>query len=276
MKSLVAFSGGLDSLYVLWKELTQTENDVTIVYYGGETITYEMREKFNVINLDDKKNSDIRWIQIQEIAKTIMEKSRSFSVMREDIDPVLLSEEDVCQNHGAVFRTAMAVRRINSGEFDRFIAGTCRDNDGFQINRHGFVKNETASSLMTAYFIKHAVRGELCLPLCETKYTAANALSELPDWLIGLNRSCSGSFLMKVRSCGNCYKCLVHSYARHLLDEGKTPDEIYDICGERSIREDGSWKSQKIWLCEEIFNFDKTEEKNFPMPVWGHSYKVPE
>lgn len=275
MKTLVAFSGGLDSIYVLWRELVNTNNEVTAVFYNGDKITNELRDEFNVLNVEDKNFCNIRWIQLQKITNAMMAETRQFQVMKESYDPVFLNKEDKCFNHGAALRTAMAVRRINNGEYDKLVSGVCRDNDGYQINRNSFVRNETASSLMTKYFIKHARRGELSLPLLDMKYTTANALSELPKHIVQLNRSCTSSLLSNAIACNYCYKCLMHSYSHHLLSEGKTPDEIYDIYTEKSLQADGSWRSQKAWICEEIPSDLENSKRTFPMPEWGHSYIVP-
>lgn len=276
MKTLVAFSGGLDSIYVLWKQLTETNDDITAVFYTGEKITDEMRQKFDVINVENKMFGDSRWVHIQKIAYAMMEHTRPFNLFKESYDPSLINEQDQYFNHGAAFRAAMAVRRINNNEYDKFVAGVCRDNDGYQINRHGFVKNETASSLMTKYFIQSAKRGEISLPLLEMKYTTANAFAELPSWLVAMNRSCQMTIFSNITTCKQCYKCMMHEYAYVLLDQGKTVDEIYDIYTQKSVMSDGTWRSQKVWIAEEVTCNLPSKVDKLPMPEWGHSYKVSE
>lgn len=276
MRSLLAFSGGIDSIYLLWKELRETNNDVTAVFYTGDLITSEMRQKYNVINVENKQFGNARWIQIQQIAEAIMKATRSFSIIREAIDPSLLENETLPFNHAAALRTAMAVKHLNAGLYDRFLAGSCIDNDGYPIKRNGFVSNESASSLMTKYFIKNAKRGELCLPFCDIEYTAAEAIKNLPAWLIAMNRSCQFSLSNSITACNKCYKCMTHEYARNLLEEGKSLEEIYDIYMQKSIMPDGTWRSQQVWIAEEVPCNISSPINTMPMPQWGHSVKIGE
>jgi len=274
MRTLLAFSGGIDSIYLLWKELKETNNEITAVFYTGEKINTEMRNKLKVLNLEDKMFSDVRWIQIQIIANAIMRDTRQFSIIREAIEPEFLDKENTLFNHAAALRTAMAVKHLNSGLYDRFVAGSCIDNDGYIINKNEFIANETASSLMTKYFIKNAKRGELCLPFCDEEYTVAEAIKKLPEWLVAMNRSCLQTLSMKITACNQCYKCMMHEYARTLLSEGKTTKEIFDIYMQKSIMPDGTWRSQKVWIAEEIPSILSPTINTMPMPQWGHSIRI--
>jgi hypothetical protein len=276
MKTLVAFSGGLDSIYVLWKELTETDNEVTAVFYSGEKLSETDRTAFYVMNVEERQFGIARWSHVQKIAKAIESAARKFHLVKEFYDPAALDAEDFCFNYAPAIRTRMAVKQINDGLYDKFMSGTCRDNDGFHLNKNEFVRNESASSLMTKCFLKYARRGELSLPLCDTKYTAANALKELPQWLVAMNRSCQFSLASNAVACDQCYKCTMHKYARDLLHEGKSSDEIYDVYTRRCVGDDGTWASQKVWLADEMPYYRQETKSSFPMPQWGHSVKIGE
>lgn len=279
MKTLLAFSGGIDSIYLLWKELTETNNEITAVFYTGEKIDTEMRNNFNVLNVEEKMFAQVRTVQLQKIASEIMKQTREFVFITEAIDPVFLDTDTNNKkllNHAATLRTAMGVRDLNDGKYDRFAAGSCIDNDGYLINKNGFVANETASSLMTKYFIKNAKRGELHLPFCDEEYTVAEAIENLPDWLVAMNRSCQLMLSSNINACNQCYKCLTHEYARMLLSEGKTTKEIFDIYMKKSIMPDGTWRSQQVWIAEEIPSVLSPTINTMPMPQWGHSVRIEE
>jgi hypothetical protein len=276
MKTLLAFSGGIDSIYLIWKELRETNHEVTAVFYTGERIDTEMRNELHVLNLEDRKFADVRWVQIQKMAKAIEDVTRPFSIIREAVDPDLLDQQNKLFNHAASLRTAMAVRHLNAGLYDRFVAGSSIDNDGYLINKHSFIANETASSLMTKYFLKNAKRGELCLPFCDSEYTVAEAIQNLPDWLVAMNRSCQAMLSSNANSCNQCYKCMTHEYARELLTEGKTTKEIFDLYMQKSKMPDGTWRSQQVWISEEVPCNISSPINTMPMPQWGHSVKIGE
>jgi 7-cyano-7-deazaguanine synthase in queuosine biosynthesis len=276
MKTLLAFSGGMDSIYLLWKELRETDHDITAVFYTGEQIDDNMRKHFHVINLEGKQFADMRWAQIQKIAKSIEDETRQFKIIRKSVDPILLDKENTLFNHAAALRTAMAVRCLNNYTHDRFVAGSSIENDGYIINKNGFVANDSASSLMMKYFIKNAKRGELCLPFCDRKYTVAEAIKESPDWLVSMNRSCQAVLPANSNACNNCYKCMTHEYARNLLKEGKSLDEIYNIYMKKSIMPDGRWRSQKVWIAEVVPCNVVPTVNTMQMPQWGHSVKIGE
>jgi 7-cyano-7-deazaguanine synthase in queuosine biosynthesis len=274
MKTLLAFSGGIDSIYLLWKELRETNHEVTAVFYTGENINTDMRNDLKVINVEDRKFADVRWVQIQKMAQAIMDVTRPFSIIREAIDPALLDEENTLFNHAAAHRTAMAVQHLNAGLYDRFVAGSSIDNDGYLINKYGFVANETASSLMMKYFLKNAKRGKLCLPFCDSEYTVAEAIQNLPDWLVAMNRSCQLMHSSTVNACNHCYKCMTHEYARELLAEGKTTKEIFDLYMQKSKMPDGTWRSQQVWIAEAVPCNIVSPIDTMPMPQWGRSVKI--
>ena len=278
MKTLLAFSGGIDSIYLLWKELRETDNEITAVFYTGEKIDEDMREKFKIINVEDKRFADIRWVQLQKMVKAIADETRQFSFIREPLDPQFLDKNTDNKNlfnHAASLRVATAVRHINAGTYDRFAVGTAIDNDGFPINKQGFRANESASSLITKYFIANAKRGELYMPFCDYGYTVAEAFQYLPDWLIAMNRSCAIP-LSNVNACNQCYKCMTHEYARTLLAEGKTTKEIFDLYMQKSKMPDGTWRSQQVWIAEAVPCNIVSPIDTMPMPQWGHSVKIEE
>ena len=272
MKTIVNFSGGLDSIYVLWKELTTTDNEVTAVYYSGENLTREQISEFPSLQITTGKPAALRWMYCQQIAEVMKKETRDFTLVKEMYDLSLLDEAEYA--YSPLFRTLHSVEDINAGQYDRMISGISRDNDGWYIKG----ENDSSSSYRSMdCFIKKATRGEIAFPLLDSEYTPAHAFVELPESLLAIHRSCDTNlYSTKNISCHNCYKCHMHKYARKLMSEGKTPAEIYDIYTERSMMPNGMWKSQKIWLAEEINHHKPDIENNiYPVPKWGTYYKVP-
>jgi len=273
MKTIVNFSGGLDSIYVLWKELTTTDNKVTAIYYSGENFTNEQIAEFPSLQITTGKSAALRWMYCQQIAEVIKRESRDFTLVKEMYDLSII--KNITHTYAPIVRAIQTIKNINNGQFDRFMAGISRDNDGWYID-----SNDSSSSAVVDCFANNATRGEIYLPLIESNYTPAHAFAELPESLLTIHRSCDNNlYSTKNISCHNCYKCHMHKFAKKLMSEGKTPDEIYDIYTEKSIMPNGMWKSQKIWLSEEVplYKIESIWEniENFEIPKWKSYYKVP-
>lgn len=278
MKTILTFSGGLDSIYALWLELTTTDNEVTAVYYSAEDFSFEYLKNLNTVEIENKETSPLRWYYVQQIAEVMRSVApRSFTLVKEKYDPSYL-DPNASLNFGPTFRAAHVVRDINDGKYDRFISGINRDNDGWFINNPVVTNNDSASSNIMDYFIAHAIRGEIAFPLMEVNYTPAMAFSELPPALLEVYRSCQINLKStKDNTCDLCYKCMMHKYVKRLMSEGKTPSEIYELYTDKSTLPNGKWKSQKIWLAEEIPGYNTALGWNniYDVPRWGHYYKVP-
>jgi hypothetical protein len=270
MKTLLAYSGGLDSIYVLWKELTQTSNDVTAVFFDSSTITEDQRILFSMKGVDPVSYSEEQWIACLQSCEVIMGATRSFELQKMSYNPAYINPTQVQYNHGAVFRTAAAVDSLNNGTFDRYVTGHCRDNDGYTASLSVSWRPGTASSLSLEYFKAHATRGEFAVPLYDMQYTTANALYDLPQELIDVQ-----SAVLMGANDNTHYKWAMQTYARRLLVEGKTTAQIYDIITEKSVLPNNVWRSQKRWLSNEVPEYVSDLSVDWPMPNWASSYTVP-
>lgn len=281
MKTILAFSGGLDSVYLLWKELTSTDNEVTAVYFANEDIPTQTGE-YHTTDIESQEDSKARWYHIQNIAEVMKGETRDFALIKIAYDKSLLSETDWAINHGARLRVQQLVPKINDGTYDRYTAGFERENDGWAFISKVYLGNDTGSSQAWKVFKDNATRGELDFPLMRNKYTQAVAYKELPQALLDVFRSCNETIrTTRFTSCNKCYKCFMKKYTKRLLAEGKTPDEIYDLHTEKSVLPNGNWKSQKLWLSEELpeyneYNRLKDSYSEIPMPRWENYYKVSE
>jgi hypothetical protein len=274
MKSIVAFSGGLDSIYVLWKELTETSNEVTAVYFVTPSDVMRLKEKYKFQAYTNQMQSDSLSLRMTGLADVIANKTRPFhmAIVPYDLSKVVRPENG--SNHAAVLRVKWAVDRINAGLADRFVSGHCRDNDGFSAKAHTTQQPATASSLSMDAFKKYATRGEYALPLQDMNYTIANAYAELPQELIDINLSCESAAFQD--PCGRCYKCRMHQLAKDKLASGMTPEQFFAYTVSKNELPNGMWRSQKVWIAEEIPDYVPETDQDWPMPTWATSYKVPE
>jgi 7-cyano-7-deazaguanine synthase in queuosine biosynthesis len=273
MKSIVAFSGGLDSIYVLWKELTETSNEVTAVYFATPNHIYNIRQKYKIKAISPASQSIPLANKMQELAFIIEKQTRPFSMAVVPYDSSKIVDPETGSNHGSVLRVKWAIDRINAGMADRFVAGHCRDNDGALADNAETQKTDTASSLSMDAFKALATRGEYALPLQDTNYTIAHAYAELPQELLDAHLSCDSS--ATIGSCGVCYKCSMHQYAKGKLASGMTPDQFFEHTMSKSMISPGMWRSERRWLAEEVPTYQTDITNDWPMPEFPTSYKVP-
>jgi 7-cyano-7-deazaguanine synthase in queuosine biosynthesis len=274
MKSIVAFSGGLDSIYVLWKELTETSNEVTAVYFATPAYLYDVRKKYKINALTSPIQSTNLANAMRNLALTIESKTRPFDLAIVPYDSTKIVNLETGSNHASVLRVKWAIDRINAGMADRFVVGHCRDNDGALADNAETQKTDTASSLSMAAFKELAMRGEYALPLQDVNYTIANAYAELPQELIDANLSCDSSATQG--PCGVCYKCSMHQYAKDKLASGMTPDQFFEHAMSKSMIAPGMWRSERRWLAEEVPTYQTDITNDWPMPEFPTSYKVSE
>lgn len=270
MKTLLAYSGGLDSIYVLWKELTETSNDVTAVFFDTQNITNDQKTLFSMKGFPDATSSNAQWLSVLESASVMQQTVRQFELQQVFYDPQYINPTQVQYNHGAVFRTAYAVEKLNDSTFDRFVTGHCRENDGYTASVSPTWRPGTASSLSLDYFKAHANRGQFAVPLYDMQYTTAYAIRDLPEALLNV-QSC----VLLGDNTNAEYKWAMQTYARRLLVEGKTPAEIYDIITQKSVMPNNMWRSQKRWLSEEVPEYQTNLSVDWAMPNWAGSYTVP-
>lgn len=274
MKSIVAFSGGLDSVYVLYKELTETSNDVTAVYFVTGDYLYNIRQKYKVNALTTPAQSAELANKIVDLVDVIKSKTRPFDLAIVPYDMSKIVRIENGSNHASVLRVKWAIDRINAGMADRFVAGHCRDNDGALADNAETQKTDTASSLSMDAFKALATRGEYALPLQDVNYTIAHAYAELPQELLDAHLSCDSS--ATIGPCGVCYKCSMHQYAKGKLASGMTPDQFFEHTMSKSMISPGMWRSERRWLAEEVPTYQTDITNDWPMPEFPTSYKVSE
>jgi 7-cyano-7-deazaguanine synthase in queuosine biosynthesis len=275
MKSIVSFSGGIDSTYVLWKELTETSNDVLAVYFVAPNMADHLSERKEIRALTPFRPAYEIAKRIPNYVKLIQSHTRPFDTSIVYYDMTKLVDPKTGSNNSAVLRVKWAVDRINRGIADRFISGHCRDNDAYSEGNGASIDGQTGSNLSMHVFRQIATRGEYLMPLIDSNYSVAHAFAELPQEIIDANLSCEDP--RTENNCGYCYGCSYHKLAKDKLASGMTPDQFFNFVMNKSVLPNGFWDSPKRWLCEEIPNYGgRPDMKPWPMPQWPNSYKVPE
>jgi hypothetical protein len=257
MKTIITFSGGVDSTYELWRLLTTTDDEITAVFVNidnlnlAETARYDLRAFAG-------SNSTIA----QSAATWLQNNCRSFTFLNQTFDTSFCVRGYGNVNSPQTYITRFAVPRINAGEFDRLICTSEKENDGW--SNGGTVDVRRPGSFAARdLFVASATRGSIEFPLIALNYTQAVALASLPADLLAIVDTCPVDNMS--------FKCIKKRWFESLIAEGKTQQEIYNIWyNDCTTPYPGKWFSMKYWLS----NIAPTAENTWTMPEWPTSYSA--
>jgi len=217
-KTLVPYSGGVDTTYILWKLLHETDDEITAMYLN--------EEHYNGYIYADK--SPIQY-QRSLILVEELRKIRDFKYIKYNVKNSDLTEEI---NNKALIIIQYAAPYINDGTYDRIAAGGSYEDKHQKVVEH----LEYTPLYYAAHnlFNKLCARGEYWEPLVHgdwhPRYNRSHALVELPPHIIEMTTGCSTPHVHEISGefveCGKCYKCNMKRKYTELLAEGMTPDEI--------------------------------------------------
>lgn len=283
MRTVMGFSGGLDSTYVLWKLLSDTNNDVTVIHINYDSnLTQSSFSEYKFGGYDDPCSKDISLIKKQKMLNVLnwlRSNVREFTYEELELEKKYLSKDiPNCSNSYMAF---YAAEKINDNIFDEVLFSMEKENDGaslwFSING-----STTASKI----FYNKAKRGSIRFPLLDVDYHQGYAIKELPKDLFNLTRSCN-HIDEKGNACGVCFKCRKRSFFEACLNEDKSLKEIYDQIITESTAYKHKWISMKSWLIkyDEVYrkhkNYENQEidssffERNNlirDLPTWPQSF----
>ena len=210
MKSLIAFSSGYDSLYIAWKYLTETDNEVTLCFMDMSLIPYQEEVELYV-NPFQKYNA-------KKSHKWMKENLRDHELKIQFIDKM-----EHKYDHAKTF-VKLGAQWINEGLYDEVVHGS---ND---LSYRGDI-TVTRNVVMQHQFDSIAKRGVLTFPFRKWKKHIANLMDELPKEMRHLVVSCNfadvddlGNFV----ECGNCHKCFRNKTIGDQLKNGFSPDEAME------------------------------------------------
>jgi hypothetical protein len=257
MKTVLPFSGGVDSTYALWKLLSETQDEVTAVFVDISNISPADITRYDLRSFSgsDRTTSDIaaQWLQANV---------RSFTYIVQPFDAQYAPRGIENVNSPPTYVTRFAVPRINTGEFDRLVCTNEKENDGFANG--GTIETRRPGSIAAReIFVANATRGSIEFPLIDSNYTQANALAEMPSELLSIVDHCAVG--------DTSFKCQKKIWFQNLLNEGKTPAQAWGIYYATCTQVAGKWFSMKFWL-----GGAQPSTKNlWDMPQWPSSYTVP-
>jgi hypothetical protein len=258
MKTLIGFSGGMDSTYLLWKLLSETSDDVTALFVDMQNVNLSDYSRYDLRNFVGS-TSQIA----SEAAQWLAENVRPFSFVVHQFDPNYVIRGFGNCNNPQTYVARYAVQRINANELDHLVAAGEKENDGagnggtIEVRRPG-------SFAVKDIFVASATRGTVDFPLIKSDYTQANALSEMPVGLLSILDTCQPN--------SEDFKCKKKQWFQNLLDQGKTTQEIYNIWYQSCTAPyPNKWFSMKKWLYGE----QPTDQNTWATPEWPTAYTAP-
>jgi 7-cyano-7-deazaguanine synthase in queuosine biosynthesis len=227
MKTVVAFSGGLDSTLVLWKLLTETDEEITAVYLDGQGVDDDIMTS----------KSEGQFVRAQKVVEEL-QKIRPFTLIKYTINSEEVTEEI---HHKILLFIQYAAPFINDGTYDKLVH--CATYEDHHQKLYSHLEYTPTYYAAKRLFDKLCTRGIYSNPLVTdtwyTKYTRAYALKDLPENLKNIVASCVNiSYNISTDTydaCGSCSKCLIDKKFKEFLEAGKTPAEILE------------WKEQKSY-----------------------------
>ena len=274
-KTIMPFSGGLDSTYVLYKLLLDTTDEVTVLYISFKNVN---NVKHIQMDVEPTTQTDNKKQRVLDIITWLKTNVRDFTVIEHEYDATLLA--DIEWKNAQTYMTKFALPKINNGEYDKIVSAMEKENDGFNNPMFESIPGSTRSLHL---FQAQATRGTTSFPLIDNNYHQGYAITELPSDLYALTRSCDNAPFDQP-PCGYCFKCSKHKFFQNLIDKGFRMGDIWDYVISKSITKKNKWVSMKYWLSEEVPTYTLFNSKHDvpiayherDIPQWPQSYTVPE
>lgn len=268
MKTIIGNSGGLDSTYALWKLLTTTNDDVTVVLLNTDDLTGEVMRKFDVRSFNSAQSNSSRAARVRSIVNWLSTNVRPCTLSEVRLDATVLRRGVEYPNNPQTIIVDWAVQKINAGEADKVVVTTERENDGF--SNGGTIASRAPGAIAAKdRFVADATRGELSFILLDMNYHQGVAIRELPAELYALTRSCDSP---APEPCGVCFKCSKRKFFAEAISQGKTDEEIRSYVALKSELPNNRWRSMKFWIAEDVPTCAyQSVDKTWDMLVWPQS-----
>lgn len=201
---LLAFTGGIDSTYLLSKLLTSTTGAVSAVYFQGNGT-----EQYGELPA------------VRSIAAYLMSRVRPFNLT--------VADQPCSDFTGWVTPKVIEAGASMMSGYDEFYTGRGIDNG--RVSNDSTLDNNSKVAYYQKIFMAKAPDKVLRFPLTEWGKSRAHAVNEMPRELFDLTFSCIRPQLRNnvlQGKCGVCAKCLMNADCVAMLAQGKSPDEICD------------------------------------------------
>ena len=202
-KTCISITGGVDSTYLLYKTLSETQDEVTAFHVDFTELTPEIDsanlEKMSAQNVVNWLKSNVRGFKFENI--------------------VAISKEDM-----RYYATREALKQgqkyIENG-FDKFLIAKI----------YGDIGRSTTGNLAFINTLKNNFPTKVFTPLRDIKQGKPHAIVNLPKELYNITLKCGKCTIENgiMTPCGKCnFKCKYVAFCEEKLNDGWTPDKVLD------------------------------------------------
>jgi 7-cyano-7-deazaguanine synthase in queuosine biosynthesis len=248
-KSLVLFSGGLDSTYVLYKMLSETDDEITAITFQRDydSELYVAYPPLNFVRLPK-----------------LIEELRKIRNFNHSIKTVTEEEMNPNTDHTYTYFISYAAPFLNDGTYDRIVTGRTAEqwNKFVKVSDEKIIKGSPTNIAATRLWRNTVTRGEVWNPLqnnaWHTDFNRWHVNYYLPSNLYKLTLSCNRPISVDDgtwnKSCGQCYKCLWDEKVTELIELGFTSEMIDNWRKDKAYyygsrrAESPIWAPMRIWL----------------------------
>jgi 7-cyano-7-deazaguanine synthase in queuosine biosynthesis len=277
MKSLLLISGGVDSTYCLWKELSTTSNDVTAVFLNSRN-NDNLNKATNLSAFCGGPINKANEISCNNIVDWLRKNVRDFNFINHQIDNSYFKKNASSSDNPLTYAVRYFINDLNNGIYDQFIFSYEKENDGYANGGNVNGVRQAASMPALIEFKELAKRGSIMFPLIDNDYCQSFANKELPSDLFNFTISCektpTGS--NPYNFCGICKRCSKRKFLKMQEDLGKTPEQIRDFMKQQTFLSNGKYWSFKNWIQLYVPDADTPLVYDYwDVPQWPNSYTVP-
>ena len=204
MKTIMSFSGGLDSTYMLYKTLTETNDDVYAFY-------------LDMTNCPDTTFMHKQYMEqvcAMKLAEWMQNNVRPFK-----FDIVHIGEQFFYEKLPMMQALYFAIPYLNKNLYDRFLMAWSAEDCGVFGNE---VRNA-----MWYRFEQHAKRGTMEFPLFDQNIGRLEQYLKLPKEVLPFLGDCK-SINEDHTKCGVCHKCWVKQNDFKKYEEGFSIEQILE------------------------------------------------
>ena len=230
MRTLVAFSGGLDSTYVLWKLLTTTNDEITAVFFDFSYLTDSSCSSASGASASSL--SEYNKLVARNIVSYLKQTTRNFDFIIENCYS-LNEDED-----STIYCARWAANKIQESIYDRYATGheaTVESREEYYRVHNMPARNRlSVGQAAKNAFSQITDSTKIWYPLSrdEWRKRTSEQLAELPSDLVQLSISCNNiSSVDSVGNpvpCGQCNKCVRNNMLNQRLNLGETADQAWN------------------------------------------------
>lgn len=280
MRTIISFSGGLDTAYLAYKFLTETDDEITLVYLDTSMLDNNDKHK-GVMMFNNNITSGSNKFIAKRTSDWLYKNTRHFVFKTKTISSILPDESL------NVLFARYAAKLMNDNLYDRACGGWNWDIFCDEAFEDHYPKHPQVIGTNRA-FTQVSKRGEFFWPLVDHMFDYrqgnVHALAHLPKELTEIAVGCEDIHFneknQNIEICGKCTKCMWRTFCEKKLSEGWTPNQVQEYRLKKSKEfVPGKWSPMRFWIHEELGltegwsgTSEEAKEKIKNNKFWGNDH----